>query len=176
MRHLIPFEKINEAIIDWEADNIKAFYDEAMSALFDKVSLTREELADIGAHHDIEVVDYDTFYNELPSDEQRRTAPPRGVPFFALVNETTRKVRIVMNAPSAGEEAINFIYHMVKHENVHIGQLKATSAKGHERALGGMDVTDMNKYFSNKDEVMAFSQSVVDMVMQKSPKDYEHAM
>lgn len=176
MKHLIPFSLLNEAIIDWETDNIKAFYDEAMAALASKVSLTRKELADIGERHDVEVVDYATFYKELPSDQHKKTAPPKGIPFFALVNEVTRKVRIVMHAPSANEDDMNFIYHMAKHENVHIGQLKATSAKGHERELGGMDVTDMNKYFSDKDEVMAFSQSVVDMIMSKSPRDYTHAM
>ncbi len=176
MKHLIPFEEINEAVIDWKSDNIKAFYDEAKAALSDKVSLTGKQLAEIGSKHDIEVVDYKTFHKELPNDEMRRTAPPSHVPLFALVNEETGKVRIVVNTHSVNEDQLDFIYHMAKHENVHIGQLKSSEKSGHKRKLGGMDITDMNKYFSDKDEVMAFAQSVVDMVMSKSPKSYQDAL
>jgi hypothetical protein len=38
------------------------------------------------------------------------------------------------------------------------------------------DVRDLKKYFSNKDEVMAFSQSISDMIMGRGPKNLKDAI
>ena len=63
---------------------------------------------------------------------------------------------------------------MVKHENIHIGQKSRRDNKNIGEYLG--DVSNTKEYFSNKDEVMAFAQSVSDMVMDKNPKSMEEAI
>ncbi len=85
------------------------------------------------------------------------------MPAFALVNPKTKKARIVMNTSVLDSGLLDFIYHMLKHENVHVGQ----SARGGLRGLPPNPATDKVGYFSDKNEVMAFAQSIVDMLKDK---------
>ena len=168
MKHL---KRFNEAIVGWETDNIKSFYNE----LKDKnLPLSFSDIEEVGKKCDIEVVNYDTFLNDLPNEQMKKDAPPRGVPAFALVNPTTHKARIVLNINKVDKRLLDFIYHMLKHENVHIGQKSRKKNKNTGEFLG--DVTKTKEYFSNKDEVMAFAQSVSDMVMDMYPKSLEQAI
>lgn len=175
MKHLKLFK---EAIVDWETDNIKSFYNELKDRLSNlpklQYAISFNDLKEAGENHDIEVVDYDTFLNDLPTEKMKKDAPPRGVPAFGLVNPTTHKARIVLNVNKVDKRLLDFIYHMLKHENVHVGQKSRKIDKSAGEYLG--DVTKTKEYFSNKDEVMAFAQSVSDMIMDMNPKSMKDAI
>lgn len=175
MRHL---KRFNEAIVDWETDNIKSFYQELNDRLDNlpklKYSLSFDDIKEVGDKYDIEVVDYQSFLNDLPTEKMKKDAPPRGVPAFGLVNPVTHKARLVINVSMIDKRLLDFIYHMLKHENVHVGQKSRKNDKSAGEYLG--DVTKTKEYFSNKDEVMAFAQSVSDMVMDQNPKTMEQAI
>jgi len=167
-------KKFNEAIVDYETDNIKSFYDELSKKIETSNILTFQDVKEVGDRNDIEVVDYGTFYTELPSDQMRRDAPPRGIPAFAMVNPNTHKARLILNVSQVNKRLLDFTYHMLKHENVHVGQIGRKKDKTKGEFLG--DVRDKKAYFSNKDEVMAFSQSISDMIMSQNPNSMEEAM
>lgn len=168
MNHLKGF---NEAIIEWETDNIKLFYKELKEKGF---PLYFEDIKKVGEKYDIEIVDYKTFLDELPTEELKADAPPKGVSIFGLVNPVTDKARIVINSEKIYERSLDYIFHILKHENVHIGQIKRKKDKKFGEYLG--DVTNTKEYFSNKDEVMAFAQTVSDMIMDRNPKSIEEAI
>ena len=167
MKHI---RKFNEAIIDYKSDSIKSFYDECIGGIQNRV-ISIKEVKEIGDRCGVEVVDYETFYKELPEVE-RRTAPPMTA-LFAIVNPNTNKPRVVCNKQNLRKEDLDFIYHMLKHENIHIGQKSRRGDKGQGE---GMDPLDRKAYFSNKDEIMAFSQSISDMIMDSNPKDINDAI
>jgi hypothetical protein len=176
MKHL---KRFNEAIVEWETDNIKDFYNELKDKLANlpklKYSISFNDIKEVGDKHDIEVVDYDTFLNDLPTEQMKKDAPPRGVTAaFGLVNPTTHKARIVLNTKVVDKRLLDFIYHMLKHENVHVGQKMRKKDKSKGEFLG--DVRNVKAYFSNKDEVMAFAQSISDMIMDMKPKTLEEAI
>ena len=149
--------KLYEAVIDWRSQELEDFEEAVLSA---RLPITMEELAEIGAQFGIEVVDYETFYDEL-SDVHKETAPPKGVPAFATVNADTMRPRVIVSAPRVDHRLLDYIFHMLKHEMVHVGQW---SRRAVQRA-NITDPTDRKAYFSDKDEIMAFSQSVVDQLL-----------
>lgn len=118
--------------------------------------------------NDIDVVDYETFYNELSSDKKREDAPPKSIPLFGLVNEFTNNPRLVLNIPFVTKKDIDFAYHMLKHENIHVVQ-KNRSGGRYGEYLG--DIRDAKKYFSYKNEIMAFSQSIADILLMRYPDE-----
>jgi len=177
MKYLCGFKCfLNEAIIDWESQNIKDFYEETLNNIIanPRRNISFEDLVKIGESHEVEIVHYTQFYNDLPDDTYRKGAPPSFAPYFALVNEKNRKIRVVLNDSTQfiNGMVLDEIYHMMKHENVHLGQL----AHSAPRKLGGMNVKDQGEYFSDKDELMAFSQSVSDKIMDRAPKDMATAI
>ena len=166
--------KFNEAIVDWETDNIKGFYQDLLKIISNERRVDFDKVKSIGDKYDVEIVDYDTFHSELPNYEMRKDAPPKGsIPVFGLVNPNTHKARLVIQVTQLDRGLLQMAYHMLKHENIHVGQMKRKKDKSKGEFLG--DIRDMKAYFSNKDEVMAFSQSVVDMIMDKNPKSLEEA-
>jgi hypothetical protein len=170
-------KKFNEAIVDWETENLTKFHEEALNKLSERGLISFTNLKEIGEKFDIEVVDYDTFYRELPDDKKREDAPPKGgMPMFGLVNPVTHKARLVMDVPVIDKRGFDFAYHMLKHENVHVGQKsrKGEGFKDKGEYLG--DIRKTKEYFSNKDEIMAFAQSVSDMVMDMKPKSFDQAI
>jgi len=52
--------------------------------------------------------------------------------------------------------------------------MKNKTVKTHGEFLG--DVNDMKAYFSNKDEIMAFAQSLSDIAMSGKPKNIKEAI
>lgn len=175
-------KRFNEAIVDWETDNIKQFYQSCLDVVSTEIDkfgrpageIDFETIKRIGEENDIEVVDYDTFLSELPTKQMKKDAPKKGeIPFFGLVNPVTHKARLIIQIPSLEMSSLKFLYHMLKHENVHVGQKDRKANKNHGEYLG--DIKDLKKYFSNKDEIMAFSQSISDMLMKEKPKDIEDA-
>jgi len=176
------FRKSNEAIVDYRSDNIEAFYNELSDLLEERNNVSRQsgygrsevsfnQVVEIGRTHGVDVVNYDTFYRELPESD-KKTAPPNGVPCFALVNPVNDLPRVVINTPSINKRMLDHVYHMLKHENIHVGQI----ARKKVRHNSMVNPNDRKSYFSNKDEVMAFSQSIVDMLMDQKPKTKEEAI
>ena len=173
-------KKFNEAIVDWETDNIKEFYKELKDKYKEIESTSKklsfDEIKEVADVYDVEVVKYKQFHEELPTDQMRKDAPPSNARYFALVNPVTKKARLVINVDAIDEGSFDFIYHMLKHENVHVGQVtrKGDDHKDKGEFMG--DVRDTKAYFSNKDEIMAFAQSVSDMVMDENPENMEEAV
>ena len=173
MKHL---KRFNEAIINYESDNVKAFYEE-LKKLIDASSrfeIPIKDVVKIGEKHDIEVVDYDAFYDQLPENEKKTAPPRRETPVFALINPITDKIRVVYTyIKSLNEMTLDHIYHMMKHENVHIGQI----SRQKKRPEGKLpDPNDKKLYFSDKMEIMAFAQSISDMLMDENPKSVKDAI
>jgi hypothetical protein len=166
------FRKVNESIVDYKSDNIKNFYDELVQTLEqrnDGSKVSFKEVVKVGKKHNVDVVNYRKFYNELPQ-EDKSTSPPQHAPLFALVNPVNNKPRVVVNVPSIDRTMLDYIYHMLKHENIHVGQI--ARKKVHSRGI--VDPNSKKSYFSDKDEIMAFSQSIVDMLIsQYKIKSYE---
>ena len=161
MKYIKP---IQEAIIDWQEQGIEEFREDVYSH---RLPIFFEDLAEIGAQHNIEVVDYPTFYAELP-DEHKSSAPPRGVPAFATVNPDTFRARVVVGVPRVDARLFDYIVHMLKHEQIHIGQWNRRAV---HRA--GPNPMDQAAYFSDKDEVMAFSHSIADQLIAMGLRDLD---
>ena len=171
MKHL---KRFNESIVDYDTENIKSFYNELTDIIKNKKIVNFEEAVEVGKRNDVEVVNYKTFYDELPTEQTKNDAPPRGIPAFGLVNPNTHKARLVINVPAMDKRLLDFCYHMLKHENVHVGQISRKVDKSKGEFLG--NIGDKKAYFSNKDEVMAFSQSISDMIMGGNPKSIQDAL
>lgn len=155
MKHIQPYP-LHEAIIPWRDRGLEDFQDDVISS---RLPIFFDELANIGQAHGIEVVDYDTFYAELP-EEHKDSAPPRGVPAFATVNPETFRPRVVVAVPRIDARLFDYIMHMLKHETIHVGQWTRREVQRR-----GPDPMDRKAYFSDKDEVMAFSHSVADQLI-----------
>lgn len=168
MKHL---KKFNEAIIDYKSENVEGFYKECKDLIETFFRITDSQLKEIAEKWDIETVDYKTFISDLP-DTLKAGAPPPGI-LFALVNPETGKPRIVCDLKNISERELDHIHHMLKHETIHIGQKARSGGKGSGE---GMDPKDQKSYFSNKDEVMAFAQSISDLLMKSNPKNIGEAL
>lgn len=183
-------KRFNEAILDYRTQGVDEFYDRIKKLLNDMPpprgmgfrqpppgfrqgppppgfmqgpppgfgmppGISLEEAAEVGSKCGVEVVDYDAFYRELPESD-KKTAPPRNIPAFALRNPVTGVPRVVLNVP-IDERLLDHIYHMLKHETIHI---KQASKRTYNKGLP--DPNNQKDYFSDTDEIMAFSQSITD--------------
>ena len=166
-------KKFNEAIVDYKSDSIKSFYEECLNKIKEDKNrfINVIDMKEIGDRHGIEVVDYKTFFNEL-SDNNKKGAPNNGIT-FALVNPDTNKPRIVYGKTNIEKRLLDHIYHMLKHENIHIGQIARSGGKNRGE---GINIKNKKEYFSNKEEIMAFSQSISDMLMKLNPKNIKSAL
>ena len=143
MKHLKPFNIFEAVIIPVPIE------DDAQVNSF-------ESAVEFGQRNDFDVVNYDEFYNTL-SEENKKTAPPRrGVPFFALFNPVRRKAMFVLSDPNAPRFIPNFkeiMLDIIGHERVHAEQSLRKSIVDYKLP----SPLDRKSYFSNKEEVMAFS-------------------
>jgi hypothetical protein len=158
MKRLKSFDSfINEKAI--MPSDFKGMLDE-MRDLVTFRPLTIEQVNPITVPYGVHFVSYDTFYNDLP-EHLKSTAPPRGTPIFGHIDANNR-IKIVVSIPFIGIRELPFLNHMIQHESVHVGQW-GRRAGNVEWTLP--DAKDRKSYFSNKDEIMAFSQSVVEMMI-----------
>ena len=162
------WNRLNEAVIPWEShDGLREFYNgviELITLYTNRANVDYLEIDDlkaIGDNNGIEIVTYDEFLDELP-DEAKHTAPPRQAGLFALVNPNTGGPRVVVAIPRIDKRAIDYIYHMLKHEVIHIEQF---NRRPDDIDHSLPDPSNQPEYFSNKDEVMAFSHSIADMLI-----------
>lgn len=162
MKHLKKFNLFEAVIIP---DKIKE----------DRKVSSFDELVEYGRVNDFDVVEYDEFFGTL-SDSNKKTAPPKGaVPFFALFNPSRKKAMFVINAPRDIVRRIpNFkeiVDDIIGHEKVHGEQ--NIRRKGITFNLPSP--TERKKYFSNKDEIMAFAWTIANG-LSKDNKTIEDCM
>lgn len=174
MKHLYKFSSflIKEDIIDFKSENIENFYNTLKKELESgRRFVELDEVVRVGSENDIEIVTYEQFCLDLDEGHPKPPRPPHGMP-FATINIKTKKIRVVLDR-SVDRRLLEYIYHMIKHENIHLGQI----ARKHPILKGDMgDPTDRKKYFSDKEEVMAFSQSVSDMIISENPSSLEESI
>jgi len=172
---------ITEAVIEWKSQvGLSEFYNDAIELIELKSDrsnidyLLISELRTIGDNNGIDVVTYEEFLDELP-DELMHTAPPKRAGLFAMVNPNTNMPIVVVAISKMHKREIDYIYHMLKHEAIHIEQF---SRRPDNVKHAELDPTNQSEYFSNKDEVMAFSHSIADMIrtsgMYSSVEDAMH--
>jgi hypothetical protein len=162
--------QVSEAIIDWRTDEL-----EDLESRLREINrpISREQFAQIVSEYGIDVLDYDTFYDNL-ADENKAGAPPRQAGLFALFNPNSRRPQLVVSLPYLPPPAIAHALHMIKHEIIHSHQ---AARRPEHLTTGGWNVHNKKEYFSNKDEVMAFSHSVADELLSRgyrTPTDAIH--
>jgi len=118
---------------------------------------TYDDLVEYGQDNDFDVVNYKEFINSL-SDEDKKTAPKPDfrTPFFALYHTIRKKPMFVVCDPNCVRMIPNFktiVDDIISHERIHSEQNKRR---------GGLtfnlpDPLKLKEYYSNKDEIMAFS-------------------
>lgn len=133
-----------------------------------------ETLKEYGEKNGFDVVDYDEFYQSL-SDEDKKTAPPKiGTPFFALYHLDRKKPMFVLVDKNVIRFMPNFkeiVDDIIGHERVHAGQV--ARRKGGDYVLPNPN--DKKHYFSNKEEIMAFSWTIANDIAKLS-KDFDIAV
>jgi hypothetical protein len=134
-----------------------------------------ESLVRYGQQNDFDVVNYNDFYNSL-SDSDKKTAPPNDprVPFFALFHPERKKPMFVLSDTNAARFIPNFkeiVDDIIGHEKIHAEQARR---KGYiDYSLPSP--TNRKEYFSNKEEVMAFSWTIANG-LSKRYRDIKSAM
>lgn len=116
-----------------------------------------DDLLDYANKNDFDLVKYTEFYNSL-SDIDRKTAPPKQTPFFALFHPIRKKPMFVIahiNIPKMFPNFKNIVDGIIGHERIHAGQ---AGRKNAEYILP--NPLDRKIYFSNKEEIMAFSYTI----------------
>ena len=104
----------------------------------------------------------------------RKAPPRRGVPFFALFNPIRRKAMFVLADPNAPRFIPNFkeiMLDIIGHERVHQEQSLRKGIVDYELP----SPLDRKSYFSNKEEVMAFSYTIANG-LSKTNRSLETAM
>jgi len=118
---------------------------------------TFEDLVEYGRINDFDVVEYDEFYNSL-SEKNQKEAPPRHAPFFALFHPIKKRAMFVVSNRDIVRllPIKEIVDDIIGHERVHAEQ---AMRKGDiEYKLPSPN--DKRAYFSDKDEIMAFSWTI----------------
>lgn len=125
-----------------------------------------DDLVEYGNKNNFDVVKYDEFYNSL-DDIDKKTAPSSlGIPFFALFHPIRKKAMFVI----CDENCIKFITNFKDIVDDIIGHEEIHSTQNSKR--GGLTFSLPNPnikklYFSNKDEIMAFSWTIANDLSKK---------
>lgn len=129
-----------------------------------KVS-TYDDFIKYGEDNGFDVVVYDDFYNSL-GEADKKTAPPKGVPFFALFHPINKRPMFVFrdqnSARMPGMKEI--VDDIIGHEKVHGEQ----NVRRKGLTFNLPDPTKRKEYFSDKDEIMAFSWSIANGLSKKN--------
>jgi len=154
------------------------FIDEVIGELDNQNrSISPKKLIPIGNKYGIEVVDYDTFISELPDSWKKGIIPPRVTSIFGLLNPVTGKPRIVISNMLVDliPYDIKYIKLVLQHELVHSGQF-GKFKPGYEYTPV-TNVYDKLKYYSDPQEIMAWSRTIVDKFLEShTPKSFSDAM
>lgn len=161
MKHIKSFRIYESVIVPDKIDN-------------DMQIRNIDDLIEYGNKSGFDVVEYDEFYNSL-SDEDKRTAPPKHgrAPFFALFHPTNKRPmfvicdKMIIRMPFF-KEIVNDI---ISHEKVHGEQ--NLRRRGLTFKLPNPNIE--KEYFSNSDEIMAFSWTIA-QELSRSATSFEEAM
>ncbi len=144
MRYLREFAKFESVIIPSKLEgdvDIKSF----------------DSLVDYGQRNNFDVVEYDEFYNSL-GEGDKKTAPPKEAPFFALFHPIRKKPMFVLSNKNSHilKNMKEIVDDIIGHERIHAEQ---SNRKGDiEYSLPSP--LDKKEYLSNKEEIMAFSWTI----------------
>lgn len=166
-------KKLFEAVIS--SSKSKPFLEELRLFFEENDKINFYQLASMAEKYGIEVVDYNTFYDELPELWKKGEIPHKRVEIFGLANPVTKRPRLVITIDSIDKKKYNFISIVVSHEFVHAGQMDRL--KPGVIYIPPKTVYDLNVYYSDKQEIMAWSKTIVDDVLKTfNPKSFEEAM
>lgn len=130
-----------------------------------------QDLVRYGNDNGFDVVNYDEFYDSL-SEKDKKTAPPRyGQPIFALFHPIKKTPMFVLCDPNFMRIPIfkQILDDIIQHERIHSQQSNRMSI---EYTLPNPN--NRKEYFSNKDEVMAFSWTIANS-LHKISRDIKDA-
>ncbi len=144
-----------------------------------------DDLIRYGEANGFDVVEYDEFYDSLQEKDKKEAPPRRGGPFFALFHPIRKKPMFVVSdrmffdgmpppplgmfgrsrgmAPPPRPPYKEIVNDIMGHEMIHKSQ---SERKKIEYSLTSPN--DKKKYFSDKDEVMAFSWSIANEISKGS--------
>jgi hypothetical protein len=131
-----------------------------------------EDAIDYGRQNDFDVVGYDEFFDSLSEVDKRHAPPKHGTPFFALFHPERKRAMFVVCDTNVFRfmPMKEIIDDIIGHEMIHAEQ---------SRRKGDIDYslpnpTDRKAYFSNKEEIMAFSFTIANEI-KKSSRSFEDA-
>ena len=147
-------------------------YVEHLKSNIDEIK-SLDDLNKLSEPYDVFFSTYEDFLEYL-DDEEREVAPPKQMHAFlpirarfGLYNKHLDKMQIVVSDEKEFIDALpqtlnHYLFtHILKHESIHQQQV-AKMPKGKELYNLKDSPTDQDKYFSNKWEMMAFAQSMID--------------
>lgn len=134
-----------------------------------------DDFVDWGKENNVDVVKYEEFYDSL-DDENKKTAPPEDSynhPFFALFHPIRKKPMFVVSDEKVFKHLPmnEIIADIIGHEIIHQKQ---------DDKRGDLEIVLPNPeikkdYFSNKDEIMAFSWTIANDIS-KISDSFEEAI
>ncbi len=131
-----------------------------------------EDAIQYGQQQDFDVVQYDEFFDSLSEVDKRHAPPKHGTPFFALFHPERKRAMFVVCDTNVFRfmPMKEIIDDIIGHEMIHSEQ---------SRRKGDIDYslpnpTDRKAYFSNKEEIMAFSFTIANEI-KKSSRSFEDA-
>lgn len=176
---------INESVINPNIENVINFIDELEDHFKNEGKPIRkpipfDEFVLMGKKYDVDIIKLDEFKNNLPNDDENLSIPSDNdmfnIPMFGYVNPKTNRITIVFGNHTKYfmSQFLFFFKQILKHESVHLGQASRRPSQTTGEYFG--DVNDRKKYFENKDEIMAFANSLVSgFMMYKEPQNFEEA-
>ena len=158
MKHLKNFKLFEAVIMPPKSEN-----NLAIRSYEDAVEYSQQ---------DFDVVQYDEFFDSLSEVDKRHAPPKHGTPFFALFHPERKRAMFVVCDTNVFRfmPMKEIIDDIIGHEMVHAEQ---------SRRKGDIDYslpnpTDRKAYFSNKEEIMAFSFTIANEI-KKSSRSFEDA-
>ena len=131
-----------------------------------------QDAVEFGKQQDFDVVQYDEFFDSLSEVDKRHAPPKHGTPFFALFHPERKRPMFVVCDPNVFRfmPMKDIMGDIIGHEMIHAEQ---------SRRKGDIDYslpnqTDKKAYFSNKEEIMAFSFTIANEI-KKTSRSFEDA-
>lgn len=129
------------------------------------------DLKDYGERNGFDVFLYDDFYNSL-SENNKKEAPPRSAPFFAIFHPIRKRPMFVVGNEMLIGRMINkeLVNDIIGHERIHSEQSRRKVSIDYKLP----SPLDRKSYFSNKEEIMAFSWTIANDISKKA-NNFEEA-
>ena len=171
---------ITESVINPNDSNMEKLSSELINHFKSSYKISFNEFKTIAEKYGIEVVTYDEFISDYP-EEYLKNAPSlldvrRAGNIFGMVNPVTNNVRIILSDENVIFTSYSFphIMSIIKHEFIHRNQSLKKSTKKSGEYYG--DPKDYKKYFTNKDEIMAFANTIVlNYLHYRNPENFQSA-